>query len=57
MTQYSRLLILGIVDEMTKWPEVYTLPQSKSDYVTADMFGRFGTPEILKSDNGPQFKS
>lgn len=53
-------MILGIVDEMSKWPEVYILSQTKSkDVIEAlnDMFGRFGTPEILTSDNGPQFKS
>ena len=53
--------LLGIVDELSRWPEVYVLPdRTRHQEVIKHLnktFGRFGTPETLVSDNGPQFIS
>ena len=52
--------LLGIVDELSRWPEVYILPGTKTkDVIDAldDTFGRFGNPDKVTSDNGPQFRS
>jgi len=52
--------LLGIVDELSRWPEVYILPGTKTKDVIAaldDTFGRFGNPDRVTSDNGPQFRS
>ena len=56
----SGVTILGIVDELSRWPELYILNRTETkDVIHAldDTFGRFGTPNMLVSDNGPQFKS
>lgn len=53
--------LIGIVDELSRWPEVYVLPdRTRTQEVIKALnntFGRFGTPETVVSDNGPQFIS
>ena len=53
--------ILGIIDEYSKWPELYVL---KGGVCTQDvvgaldkLFARFGYVDQVVSDNGPQFRS
>ncbi|XP_065219763.1 uncharacterized protein K02A2.6-like [Planococcus citri] len=51
---------LIIVDAYSKWIEVYVLRNTDSDIIIkcfGDCFARFGVPEVLVSDNGPQFVS
>ena len=49
-----------VVDAHSKWPEVVTMSTTTS-HTTIEalrsMFARFGLPEQLVSDNGPQFTS
>ena len=52
--------ILGIIDELSRWPELYVLDKIRTTDVIIALnktFGRFGNPEKLTSDNGPQFCS
>ena len=53
-------MFLVAVDAFSKWPEVYTM-QSTTVNKTIDclrsLFCRYGYPEQLVSDNGPQFTS
>ena len=52
--------ILGIIDELSRWPELYVLGNIRTQDVIGALdktFGRFGNPETLTSDNGPQFRS
>ena len=53
--------ILGIVDDYSKWPELYVLKGevSTEDVIRAldELFARFGNAGMIKSDNGPQFRS
>ena len=48
------------VDAHSEWPEVCLMDSttaSKTIQVLRSMFGRYGLPEVLVSDNGPQFVS
>ena len=53
--------ILGVVDEHSKWPELFVLKGGVStEDVTRsldELFARFGNARMVKSDNGPQFSS
>ena len=53
--------ILGIVDQYSKWPELYVLKGGVStEQITKaldELFARFGNAEKVISDNGPQFTS
>ena len=53
--------ILGIVDEFSKWPELYVLNEGTKakDVISAldDMFSRYGNTDWVVSDRGPQFIS
>ena len=54
-TQY-----LLVVDYFSRYPEIVKLSSTTStDVITAlkTMFARFGIPEVLRSDNGPQYSS
>ncbi|KXJ23209.1 Uncharacterized protein K02A2.6 [Exaiptasia diaphana] len=49
-----------VVDAHSKWPEVIPMKSttsSKTIEVLRNLFARFGIPEQLVSDNGPQFVS
>ena len=51
---------LVIVDSHSKWPEVFemsTTTTTKTITELRDLFARFGIPEQVVSDNGPQFTS
>ena len=53
-------MLLIIIDAHSKWPEVYTMSSTTASKTIAklrDAFARFGLPEQLVSDNGPQFVS
>ena len=53
--------ILGVVDEYSKWPELFVLKGgvSTEDVIKSldELFARFGNAGMVKSDNGPQFRS
>lgn len=49
-----------LIDAYTKWPEVYVIPNITTKTTMdkcREIFSRFGIPEVLVSDNGPQFTS
>ena len=52
---------LAVMDYYSRYPEVIRLKATytSSDIITAlkSIFSRYGIPEILRSDNGPQFTS
>ena len=51
---------LVLVDYFSRYPEVQKLTSTTSATVIASLkstFSRFGIPEIIASDNGPQFAS
>ncbi|XP_051734765.1 uncharacterized protein K02A2.6-like [Ctenopharyngodon idella] len=53
-------MFLVIVDTHSKWPEVHVMDSttsSKTIQVLRGLFSRYGIPETLVSDNGPQFTS
>ena len=53
-------MFLIIVDAHSKWPEVIVMPSTTSQRTTVVLstyFARYGLPEQLVSDNGPQFTS
>lgn len=53
--------LLVIIDYFTKWIEVFPLKDSKAQKITSilknEIFTRFGVPQELVSDRGPQFTS
>ena len=53
--------ILVCVDYFTRWPEAYTLPDMTSTTVAKAFIdgwiSRFGVPDRIHSDQGPQFES
>ena len=56
----SGVTILGIIDEFSRWPDLYTLDEIQTKHVIEALdktFSRFGNPDKLTSDNGPQFTS
>ena len=49
-----------VVDYFSRFPEVIKLSSTTSAVVIAafkSLFSRFGIPEVVRSDNGPQFSS
>ncbi|XP_051962904.1 uncharacterized protein K02A2.6-like [Xyrauchen texanus] len=53
-------MFLVVVDAHSKWPEVHVMDSttsSKTIQVLRGLFSRYGIPETLVSDNGPQFTS
>ncbi|EFP01211.1 hypothetical protein CRE_24401 [Caenorhabditis remanei] len=51
---------LVFVDSLSKWPEVYATTSTTTAAtikILAKVFGQFGNPETLVTDNGPQFTS
>ena len=59
-TKAGNKFIIVLVDYLTKWVEAEPLKETGSDEVVKflkKVFARHGTPEILVTDNGPQFYS
>ena len=57
---FHNSLFLVVVDAHSQWPElipVSSTTTSKTFEVLHDLFARFGIPEQIVSDNGPQFNS
>ena len=57
---FQNSMFLVVVDTHSKWPEVIPMSYtttSKTVEVLRDLFARFGIPEQIVSDNGPQFVS
>ena len=53
-------MLTVITDAHSKWPEIFTMTStttSKTISVLRETFARFGIPEQLVSDNGPQLVS
>ncbi len=53
-------MFLVVVDSYSKWLEVFPMRQTKSSDtidVLRSLFSRYGLPEQVVSDNGPQFTS
>lgn len=53
-------MFLVVVDAHGKWPEVSIMSSTTTEKTIerlGEMFSRFGFPEQLVSDNGPQFIS
>jgi len=53
-------MFLVVVDAFSKWPEVVVMKDSDALHTTEalqEMFGRWGIPRQLVTDNGPQFVS
>ncbi|XP_040359150.2 uncharacterized protein K02A2.6-like [Ixodes scapularis] len=53
-------MFLVAVDAHSKWPEVYVMEKTTSQHTIQrlqDLFCRFGVPEAIVTDNGPQFVS
>ena len=51
---------LVAVDYFSRWIEIIHLPDTASSYVIGklkNLFAKFGIPEVVVSDNGPQFSS
>ena len=51
---------LVIVDAHSKWPEVIPMPSTMSLAAIASLrtvIARYGCPDLIVSDNGPQFAS
>lgn len=51
---------LIVIDALTKWPEIELMPSTTARATIKtlrEMFARFGSPECIVSDNGPQFVS
>ncbi|XP_023244041.1 uncharacterized protein K02A2.6-like [Centruroides sculpturatus] len=51
---------LLIVDRYSAYPEIYKMPSTDASKVIPkfkETFSRFGSPEILMTDNGPPFSS
>ena len=53
-------MFLVVIDAHSKWPEVIMMSSSTSEQTINalhSLFSRFGLPEQLVFDNGPQFTS
>ena len=53
-------MFLVVVDAHSKWPEViqmHSTTSSKTIEALRNLFVKYGLPEQLVSDNGPQFTS
>ena len=60
VTSRGNQYIIVLVDYMTKWVEAEPTQSIESNdviYFLSKVFSRHGTPEILVTDNGPQFRS
>ena len=53
-------MFLIAVDDHSKWPEVFVMKETtatKTTEILRVIFGRFGLPEQVVTENGPQFVS
>ncbi|XP_049519641.1 uncharacterized protein K02A2.6-like [Dermacentor silvarum] len=53
-------MFLVVVDAHSKWPEVFVMRSTTSEATVdrlRELFARFGFPETIVTDNGPQFTS
>ena len=51
-------MFLIVIDPFSKWPEVVVMQRTSADFTVEKLrmiFANKGIPEILVSDNGPQF--
>ena len=49
---------LLVVDEYSRWPEVFALPSRQAEQIvmsSKDYFARFGVPELFRCDEGSSF--
>lgn len=57
---FLQSMFLVVVDAHSKWPEVFTMRSTTTESTIntlRELFSRFGNPETIVSDNGPQFTS
>ena len=57
---YKGQMFLILVDTYSKWPEVVMMSSTTAQRTVTELrtiFARLGIPEVLVSDNGPQFSS
>ncbi|KAL7834774.1 hypothetical protein SRHO_G00290210 [Serrasalmus rhombeus] len=57
---FEEKMLLVAMDAHSKWPEVFIMKSTTTEKTIeklGEMFSRFGFPEQLVSDNGPQFIS
>ena len=57
---YEGRMFLVVVDAHSKWPEVILMEattSAKTIQALRGLFSHYGVPEVLVSDNGPQFTS
>ncbi|XP_060754235.1 uncharacterized protein K02A2.6-like [Neoarius graeffei] len=57
---FEGLMFFIVVDAHSKWPEVFLMDattSAKTIEVLRGLFSHYGIPEVLVSDNGPQFTS
>lgn len=61
LSERGNRYILTAMDCFTKWPEAYCLPDQEAgavvDALLEGMFSRFGTPEVIHTDQGRNFES
>ena len=53
-------MILGIIDDTTRWPEIFFFRRATSTNVIRcleQLFATWGNPETIITDNGSQFTS
>ena len=56
----DNLMFLIVVDAFSKWPEVFPMRSTTTQFTVTilhTLFARMGLPQIIVSDNGPQFSS
>ncbi|XP_049523015.1 uncharacterized protein K02A2.6-like [Dermacentor silvarum] len=57
---FQNTMLLVVVDAHSKWPEVFEMRSTTTESTIrclTELFARFGFPETIVSDNGPQFAS
>ena len=55
---YQDYMWLIVVDACSKWPEVISMTSTRAErtiHVLRQLFARFGLPNYIVTDNGPQF--
>ena len=60
-TDDGNCCVLVVCDYFSKWTEAFALPAhdalTVADVLVTEFFLRFGTPRVLHSDGGPEFRS